>query len=232
MTPETNRCIEYAKRRSVDMIWRSANIETPGLTFPDTCDIINDALDSGRSIRSRDILVVNQLKHAWAYLFEHVTLLPDVRMLCEYNRLVGEVTEHDPGLLRTHPVRITGTDWMPPAHISAQMAETALAGALANPDPTERALHLFADICRNQWFRNGNKRTASMAANHLLISSGAGVFAMPPSVSEGAFRPALISYYETGDLPAFSAWLARHAVGTPDRDGLTVAQEAGEDPLV
>ena len=183
------------------MIWRSAGIEAPGLTFPDTCNIINDALDSGRSIRSRDILTVNQVKHAWACLFDHIDHPLDVRMLCEYNRPIGELTEPDPGLLRTRPVRISGTDWTPPRRIDGRMAADRIAEALADRDPVGGALRLFAFVCRDQWFRNGNKRTAAMAANHLLISSGAGVFAMPPSVSEGEFRRELVAWYDTGDLP-------------------------------
>lgn len=52
--------------------------------------------------------------------------------------------------------------------------------AMNEPDPVRQATHLFAVACRIQWFFNGNKRTATMGANHVLIHAGAGIFALPP----------------------------------------------------
>lgn len=42
----------------------------------------------------------------------------------------------------------------------------------------DQALLMFCAITRRQWFNDGNKRTALMAANHVLINAGIGVFAI------------------------------------------------------
>lgn len=67
-------------------------------------------------------------------------------------------------------------------------------------------------ICRGQWFSNGNKRTAALAANHVLIHEGVDVFALPPDRTDGVFRDLLIDYYESDDPSRIAAWLKEVAV--------------------
>ena len=52
---------------------------------------------------------------------------------------------------------------------------------------------------RTQTFYDGNKRTASMVANQILIQNGAGIISIPVEEQEN-FRAELIDFYETGDM--------------------------------
>ena len=64
---------------------------------------------------------------------------------------------------------------------------------------TERAITIMLYIMRSQMFFDGNKRTAQLAANQIMIQGGAGVLRIPVECQKEFFAK-LIGYYETGDM--------------------------------
>ena len=81
--------------------------------------------------------------------------------------------------------------------------------------PLTMAIGVFCRVCRVQLFANGNKRTATMKANHQLIHDGVGLFALPlPDLMGEDFRRVLTDYYESADESGMSAWLREHAIVT------------------
>ena len=55
---------------------------------------------------------------------------------------------------------------------------------------------MFAALCRAQLFYDGNKRTAQLVANKMLIEDGAGILAIPVD-HKNKFYELLVMYYET-----------------------------------
>lgn len=51
-------------------------------------------------------------------------------------------------------------------------------------------------IMRNQIFKDGNKRVATMIANKVLIENGCGIVSVPVEL-DGTFKSMLVNYYET-----------------------------------
>lgn len=74
MTQEEN--IFLAKRNIVDYIWKSANLEGIGITYPDTQAIYNGMSVAGYTIE--EINAVNDLKYAWQFLLEHINEKMDI----------------------------------------------------------------------------------------------------------------------------------------------------------
>lgn len=65
-------------------------------------------------------------------------------------------------------------------------------------NPIRRAVVYFQYIARRQLFIDGNKRTAQMVANHVLVQNGVGIFIIPDTkITE--FVDCLTSYYENQD---------------------------------
>ena len=62
----------------------------------------------------------------------------------------------------------------------------------------ERALKMFGYLCRSQLFSDGNKRTAQLVANKMLIADGRGILAIPPECKHD-FGEKLKRFYETAD---------------------------------
>lgn len=221
-----NACKELAKRRNIDLLWKTASIEVRGLTFPDTRDVFQGITPG--DARAKDVMVLNNLKHAWRFLLDNTDWPVDWQYLSEYNRLVGDGLEPNPGVMRTDIVTIGGTEYVPPIP-SYEGIRERIAADLSAADPEERALNLFASISKGQWFSNGNKRTSAMAANHCLIHDGIGVFALPPERVDVEFKDELLRFYETNDRRRFVDWLDYHAVGRLTDNGFTSAQLDGVD---
>lgn len=154
---------------------------------------------------------MNNIKHAFQFLFSHVEYPVDWQTISHYNHLLREGLAQDGGQVRTIPVRMGGTQWIPPIPAYDEIREQ-IDSTLGMPDPQKRALHLFDAITRGQWFTDGNKRTALLVANHELIHAGVGILSIEPS-ARAQFASLLISYYETADPREVNNWLRENAIG-------------------
>ena len=79
MTREEN--IFTAKRNIVDYIWKSAKLERLAVTYPDTEAIYNGMSVSG--VKVSEIVAVNNLKHAWQFLFDNLDYPIDFPYICK-----------------------------------------------------------------------------------------------------------------------------------------------------
>ena len=201
--------VELAKRQLIDVMWKTANIEVDGITFPDTQEIFEGRAPANMTVN--DIIVVNNIKRAWMFLFENVDQPIDWQYVSEYNRILGEGLIHDAGKLRTNDVRIGGTDWIPDLP-TMESSHDEIASLTKSESPEDRALLMFCRITRGQWFNDGNKRTALMTANHALINAGIGIFSISPSLKR-EFTTRLLHYYESNDDVPFRSWLKDNAIG-------------------
>lgn len=83
---------------------------------------------------------------------------------------------------------------------------------MAQEPGEERALHMFSYLCRAQLFYDGNKRTAQLVANKMLIADGAGILAIPTDRKQD-FGILLVDFYETGDDTNLLAFLDETSIG-------------------
>ena len=186
--------IEMAKRLLVDSIWKSANLEGLGTTFPKTEAILANA---PTETRSEEVLFVINMKRAWQFLLDHLDSPNNIMLLREYNKVVGELLFRNNGEIRTFPVQIGGTIWEPELPNSA-----AIIANLQDIDSIDdielKALRFFCFVVRTQMFIDGNKRVAQLIANKVLIENDIGIFQIPIEKLE-QFKILLIRFYETAD---------------------------------
>lgn len=205
--------IFYAKRNLVDSIWKEARIEGIGVTFPETQEIVEGRSVAGLSVD--DVLLINNLKHAWQYVFDTLDEPLTLEWVQGLNLKIGEggVVRYA-GDLRTGLVTVGGTDWVPSVPDAAEI-ELGLEKVNAIEDPLDRALTALGFISRAQMFNDGNKRTAQLAANKLLIESGEGILAIPEK-HKVQFLTKLLAFYETNDLSNLKAFLIENCVDHPE----------------
>lgn len=184
--------IEMAKRLLVDSIWKSANLEGLGTTFPKTEAILANA---PTTTKTEEVLFVINMKRAWEFLLDNLSYSNNLMILREYNKIVGELLFSYAGEIRTIPVQIGGTSWepeMPHTGIIMDMID-----AIEKIEDIEiRALKYFCYIARTQMFIDGNKRVAQLMANKILIENNIGIFQIPIENLE-EFKSLLIRFYET-----------------------------------
>ena len=116
------------------------------------------------------------------------------------------VENRERGVIRTRPVRITGTEYTPPKdliEIQKRISEIMeLQERLTNP--FEKALFLHYNIAKLQPFIDGNKRTSRMVESIVLMNENiVPIF----SISEDDFekyKTGLLHFYETGDYSKYA----------------------------
>lgn len=190
-----DECIEIAKRNIVDCIYSSARIEGIAVTFPDTQQIYDGRGVANLSID--DINKVNNLKHAWQFLFESIDYPLDILYLRQLNQIINAGLMSDAGRLRNYDVNIGGTAWKPELPDKERIVEEL--GHIMNIECcTERAIKVMLYVIRTQMFSDGNKRVAQLAANQILIQKGKGLLRISVEKNNEFFQ-LLVEYYETNN---------------------------------
>ncbi len=203
--------IFLAKRNLVDSIWKEARLEGIAVTYPQTADVLEGRVVPDLSLAHN--LALNNLKQAWRYVLDEPHPI-DFNALARLNLLIGQggVVRYA-GELREGLVRIGGTDFVPPVPDETQ-ARSEFARILAVENPVMRALLAFAWTCRSQLFRDGNKRTAQLIANDILVHAGEGILAVPIDL-QGEFFNLLVAFYESNRPDALIAFLQAHCIEKP-----------------
>lgn len=199
--------IEMAKRLIVDSIWKSANLEGLGTTFPKTEAILANA---PTETRTEEVLFVINMKRAWQFLLDNLDFPNNIMLLREYNRIAGELLFRNNGEIRTFPVQIGGTSWEPEIPDTADIINR-LNDISMIENAEQRALNYFCYTARAQLFPDGNKRVAQLIANKVLIENNVGIFQIPIEKLE-AFRTLLIQYYETDDNKNITDFMSEYCI--------------------
>ena len=188
--------IFLAKRNLIDNIYKSARLEGIAVTFPQTEAIFNGVNVS--TLKVDELVAINNLKHAWQFIFDTMEYPKvDFAFVCEVNRIIGAGLYHNAGFLRSAPVDIGGTSWKPNLPMKADIIDDI--NKINNTEnATEKAIDLMLYIIRQQMFLDGNKRTATLCANRILIENGAGLINVNVEHIE-EFKTELIKYYETNE---------------------------------
>lgn len=185
--------IEMAKRLLVDSIWKSANLEGLGTTFPKTEAILANA---PTTTKTEEVLFVINMKRAWQFLLDNLEYNNCIMLLREFDKIVGELLFSYAGEIRTIPVQIGGTSWEPEMPHTGIIMESIK--KIEEIDDSElKALKYFCYIARTQMFIDGNKRVAQLMANKVLIENNIGIFQISLEKLE-EFRGLLIEFYESG----------------------------------
>lgn len=193
MTVEEN--IAYAKRNIVDLIYKAAKIEGIGVTFPETNELFEGRVVNGLQVD--DVVKVNNLKHAWQFLFNTIEYPCDMRYIKQINQIVQAGLDVFSGTIRTINVSIGGTSWTPDIP-NEEFEKNHINKLFQIENPTERAINVMTYLMRTQLFHDGNKRTSQLVANQIMIQNGCGIIAIPVENNIEFFEK-LIVFYETND---------------------------------
>lgn len=205
LTREEN--VFIAKRNIVDYIWKSANLEGIGVTYPETQVIYDNGIVNG--LKVDDIIAINNLKYAWNFILENEDINYDYNVLCYIHKLVADklVPSTVLGKIRTTPVNIGGTTWKPTFPIESKIKEELeeiLNGEYESK--TELAIVCMLYVMRKQMFIDGNKRVAMLFANKIMIDNGCGIISISQEL-QSLFYEKLIKYYETGEMDELKKWI-------------------------
>lgn len=208
--------ITYAKRCIVDLMWKEARLEGIAVTFPQTNEIYEGRSVSGLAIEQ--VNVINNLKHAWQFVFDSIEYPIDFRWISQLHYEIGQNSVINmPGELRPADVKVTtglSEEFVPPIPDKKEVSEHVQQIA-SIADPVDRAVEMFCYLCKAQVFWDGNERTAQLSANKILISSGQGILSIDPD-QDMRFRNLLADYYLHGKDDGLKSFLIGECIDCPD----------------
>lgn len=202
MTKEDN--IFFAKRKLIDNLYKSANLEGIAVTFADTVAFVNN-VNTGK-ISVDDMLKLKGLKDAWEYVLNTIDEELTIDYIKKIHFEVCKGQNIEPlGDFRDRGVGITGTSYRPKLPSECNY-DKELNEIMKIEDSLDKSITLFLWIQRSQMFLDGNKRVANLVANKEMIKNGLGILAIPVE-KIGEYFTILIEFYETNDYTNIKKWI-------------------------
>lgn len=186
--------IDLARRYLVDSIYKQAMLEGVATTYSDTETIVNGG--RVKDMTASDINKVINLKRAWEFIMsiDLANYPTNYAILCQINQIVEDGFSLTAGRIRSVPVVIGGSTYIPPIPFEDQVKQE-LSDLLRDEEGIDLAIDLVLYVMKKQLFLDGNKRTAILFANHYLISHALGLLVVPADKVD-EYRKVLVSYYE------------------------------------
>lgn len=195
-----DQALFIAEKLRAQFVFDMAQMEGNTATYPQVETIVHGTSVAGLSMS--ETRQIDNINRGWNALLEDLNIgrfQINKLVAIEYNKLVAEGENRiGYGGFRTGLVAIGGTSYTPPNPLDLNSSWDALlvqCNALSDT-PLEQSLLLYADMARNQFFGDGNKRTALLMMNGNLIRHGLCPITITKS-REVEYRTALIGYYES-----------------------------------
>ena len=192
------------ERFVIELAWKSSKIEGNTYSLLETEKLIKENKESPGHTKQEATMILNHKLGFDAILQTKQTFktlsLPKIFQL--HNTLVKDL-DIETGV-RTHAVGITGTSYLPPDNQWQLKDHLGSIIKVVNhaTNPLEKALIITSMLAYLQPFADGNKRTARMIANAVLLAHDHLPLSYR-SVDESHYKQALVLFYETNDLSAF-----------------------------
>ena len=198
--------IDFARANMKTNIYDQAVLEGVGTTFPQTEEIIDNGKVSG--VKASDVQKILNLKHAWEFILDNdvITCKSDYYLLSQIANLVNEGFYIDGGRMRSLPVEIGGSSYLPPIPMEADVKDDINSITSEDAPAIDIAIKLCLYTMKKQIFLDGNKRSAIIFANHFLIGHAGGFLVIPENEVE-EFKKLLVDYYEGEDLSIISEFM-------------------------
>ena len=184
-----------AKEELVSNIYNSARLEGINITYEETKKVLEEV--NVPSLRLDEINCILNLRDVWNFALSNIDADITLDFICKVNSFVSRNESLEWGVLRTGKVGINGVDYIPDIPEREDVIVN-IENILKEENITSRSLNLMLYLMRSQLFWDGNKRTAMIVANKLLISNGCGIISIKEDdINE--FNKLLTEYYNTGN---------------------------------
>lgn len=206
LSTEVIKNLDFARANMKSNIYDQAVLEGVATTFPQTEEILEKGIVNGMT--ADDVQKILNLKHSWEFILDQDVIQADTDyyLLCHIAKLVNEGFFSYGGKIRSVPVSIGGTNYVPPIPIESVVIEHIDEIRKSDSNVIDKAIELCMYCMKTQVFVDGNKRASIIFANHYLISNGYGLLVIPEKeVSE--FKKLLVSYYEGEKIDIIAAFL-------------------------
>lgn len=189
------------ERFVIELSWKSSKLEGNTYTLLETERLIRESKEASGRTKDESVMILNHktaLEQILTNKNDFKTL--SISLIHQLHNCLVSGLHIKPGI-RKQAVGITGTVYQPLGnqHQLTEAMEKCVDAINANPSTTQKALIALSMISYIQPYADGNKRTARMLTNAILLAHDYYPLSYR-SVNEEKYKQALILFYEQGSL--------------------------------
>lgn len=207
--PDVRRACFRVRKILEEIVFDTVALENNPFTFPEVKTLMDGVTVGGHRLSDAN-QVLNQVA-SWRELLRQVEKGGFTCDAPNFKRLHALVAREEAlvwGVFRNDRVSVAGTEYQPPPHTELDTLFGRGMETLASiSDVHERALATFLFGALNQFFFDGNKRTARLLMNGLLLQAGFDAISIPARRKQD-FNREMIHFYNNRDGTAMFAFLA------------------------
>jgi Fic family protein len=208
--PNPQKALFFAKRQLAELVYDAVNLEGIHYTLPEIQTLLEGVTVGGHKI-SDERIALNQA-NAWKFLFECVEnnqFSLHLEFVCKLHAVAAKEEALTSGQFRSGQVTISGTKYMPPP--ATELAHTWQNiifdyTKLNAHDLYQKAISLFLDMARIQFFYDVNKRMGRFMMNGILLSQGYPAINLPVK-RQAEFNTLMLDFYHNNNKTAMTAFM-------------------------
>jgi len=199
--PNLKKALFLAKRQLPELVCDAVNLEGIPFTIPEVQTLLDGITVGGHKL-SDERITLNQAE-AWRFLFraiEQNTFSLTKNFAIELHGIAAKEEALAWGNFRDGQVTIAGTDYMPPPPEALDEAwQRMLLQSETYVDIYDRAIFIFLQIARCQFFYDVNKRMGRFMMNGILLSQGCLAINLPAKKQQ-EFNQLMLAFYSSNDV--------------------------------
>ena len=207
--PDVRRACFRVRKVLEEVVYDTVYLENNPFTFPEVKTLMDGITVGGHRLSDAN-QVLNQAA-SWRELLGQVEAGRFALDAANAKRLHALVAREEAltwGEFRNDRVSVAGTDHQPPDHTELDAVfQRGLRALSSIADVHERSIATFLFGALNQFFFDGNKRTARLLMNGQLLQAGYDAITIPARRKE-EFNRTMIGFYDSRDGTAMFAFLA------------------------
>lgn len=203
-TPDENR--RFTRMNYTKLVYTNSRFEGVKTTLPQTQTIMDGM--SVAKVPIVDVLTIINLKRGWQLVTGHTEMVT-----FDFEKVINKVVAAEYYLNKENvdSEQIT---------IDETEERNFLNNVLnSKRTTTDKAMTIMYHNMRQQMFWDGNKRTAVLVANKIMIDGGAGLINVPLDLW-AEWHQLIADFYRTNDMQQLKEWTYKHAI-----QGLEVRQK-------
>ncbi len=193
------------RKLAVAWSYYSGKIEGNTYTYVETEALLIDNITSQKNYE--DAKMLKNLHNTFTSVLQGIKLgssfkIDQTTLFNLHSKLISDlVSDNEQGQIRTRPVRISGTNYIPPKEKSDIIKNL---NQIFNEEekiktPLAKSIFLHCNLARTQPFIDGNKRTARLIESIVLMQNDIIPIYSTKDADIVTYRNGVISYYERSD---------------------------------
>lgn len=208
INPNKEKAISLAKRQLPEFVYDAVNLEGIKYTLPEVQNLLEGITVGGYKLEDEHVTL--HQAEAWKLLFhllETDRFFVKKPIACQLHAVAAKGESLEWGCFRSGGATIAGTDYQPP---EASELDASWEQMLFDADDIEnifdKAIFIFLQMARNQFYYDVNKRLGRFMMNGLLLSKGMPAINLPAK-KQAEFNRLMLAFYSSGDVKPMTEFM-------------------------